>query len=94
MYQYSTFYPLASSKNYFDSVKKCSSVLKKCIKMTNEFREKNLQPKLLPHEIEAGQRLLRVTPQEDIDILSALGPERGLDTQNLEKSNYYVLKDE
>lgn len=87
MYQYNTFYPLAKSKIYINSIEEATSILRKVINLTNQFRRGKNQFALSVHEIENGQRLLKIHADEMGEMPNFLGDECPITLENLRRPN-------
>lgn len=83
MYQVNTFYPLASSKQYFDNKKDIFFHLRQVVKKTNEaFRAQNRDP-VHKEEIEEGCKILKLDIEENPDVMNFLGRGRVISDHNL-----------
>jgi len=85
MYQYTTCYPLASSKTYVENKKDCVSVLSKVIVATNEWRRNKGIRLLREGDIESGQRMLFIDPCKNECVMDLLGPARGISLKRLDE---------
>jgi hypothetical protein len=87
MYQFSTYFPLAKSKQYFDSIRQCSKHLRKCIIETNAYRLKNGQRPIDLTELHLGMSLLRIHLDTNPNAMKFLGEPVAITTKNLDKSS-------
>lgn len=87
MYQFSTYYPLAKSKQYFDNIRQASKHLRKCVNETNSYRLSNGQRPLDLTELHLGMSLIKINLDTNPEAMKFLGPPVAITTKNLDKSS-------